>query len=398
MQRGLIKKIKKSQHTDGVRINKAFHSVFNPHGNSFYVPRGKSRDVTVLFNKKSFKANYLHENPEKDLAMESLRFSKELKDEFKEISPDLHGHFSIMLGKDINEFIFEFMQDHPVERSVYADFSNVSINEQYDRPTLAKLWGYKDYHAISKGVVTPRGTNIIILFVTQEKQAALAQYNDYIDDNLLFWEGEEKHGSDQRIINAGKNGDQIHLFFREIHHSPFIYHGMIHLKEHQINSKQASEFIFEIAQLTNYADVFGDIQSKEIEFTPLDKTEKESLIKSRIGQGLFRKRVIALWGKCAVTGLSSISLLKASHIKPWRDCTNQERLDPNNGLLLTPNLDLLFDTGFITFGADGSIQLSKKLHEIDSHLLGVKKTLRLRKNPIGIQDFMHFHRENVFLG
>ena len=111
MQKKLVKKIKKSQHTDGVRINKEFHGIFNPPNDSSFVPRGRSREVKVSFNDKLFTANYLHENPEQDLQMESLRFSKELKEEFREVAPDLRGLFSIELGNDINDFIFEYIED-----------------------------------------------------------------------------------------------------------------------------------------------------------------------------------------------------------------------------------------------------------------------------------------------
>ena len=93
-----------------------------------------------------------------------------------------------------------------------VNFENLKIGRQYDRPYLAKVWGYKGFQAISRGVVTPARTDYIILFVTKEKQEALTQYNDYLDDNILHCEGEERHSSDIRIINAEKSNDEIHLF------------------------------------------------------------------------------------------------------------------------------------------------------------------------------------------
>lgn len=71
-------------------------------------------------------------------------------------------------------------------------------------------------------------------------------------------------------------------------------------------------------------------------------TEKELLLKTRIGQGSFRQKLIALWGGCAVTGYKDTSMLVASHIKPWRASSNKERLDGYNGLLLLPTLDKAF--------------------------------------------------------
>ncbi|MCK5468718.1 MAG: HNH endonuclease [Cyclobacteriaceae bacterium] len=184
-------------------------------------------------------------------------------------------------------------------------------------------------------------------------------------------------GKDQRIIDAAKNNDEIHLFFRDVHHSPFIYHGQIQLQDYQVNDLAASEFIFRIGGAKHLPDILEDIELHKIEFKTLDKTEQESVVKSRIGQGAFRENLIKLWGCCAVTGVKNLSLLKASHIKPWRDSTNQERLDRYNGFLLTPNLDELFDAGFITFDPDGLIKVSKELTKRDRLRLHVTDGIRV---------------------
>ena len=87
------------------------------------------------------------------------------------------------------------------------NMSFLTIGAKYARPELAKQWGYESHHAISKGVVTPQGEKVIILFVTRIKQEALTQYRDYLSGDLLFWEGQEKHGTDDRVIDAEKSGD-----------------------------------------------------------------------------------------------------------------------------------------------------------------------------------------------
>ena len=125
-------------------------------------------------------------------------------------------------------------------------FKKLKIGEEYERTFLADLLGYKGHQAISRGVVTPAGTEKIILFVTKEKQSSSTQYNDYIKDNSLFWEGEDKHGSDNRIINSLKEKDEIHLFYREIHHTPFVYYGEIFLTEYELYSDKPSKFLFSI--------------------------------------------------------------------------------------------------------------------------------------------------------
>jgi putative restriction endonuclease len=119
--------------------------------------------------------------------------------------------------------------------------------------------------------------------------------------------------------------------------------------------------VFVIGNENQSPDILEDIEAHQDESKSLEKTERESIVKSRIGQGLFRDRVVELWGSCSVTGLGNLSLLRASHIKPWRDSTNQERLDPMNGLLLQPTLDHLFDLGLISFDETGAVLFSPQL-------------------------------------
>ena len=87
-------------------------------------------------------------------------------------------------------------------------------------------------------------------------------------------------------------------------------------------------------------------------------TEAEALVKARVGQGKFRNNLIEYWKGCSVTNCKYITILIASHIKPWKDSSNKERLDVYNGLLLLPNIDKLFDKGYISFRDTGKIMIS----------------------------------------
>lgn len=122
-------------------------------------------------------------------------------------------------------------------------------------------------------------------------------------------------------------------------------------------------------------------------------TEKVALIKSRIGQGTFREKVLLHWTRCAVTGFRDTSLLVASHIKPWRKSTNSERLDQWNGLLLSPNLDKVFDKGFITFEADGSIRVSPFF--LEASIFGVRPGMKIALKPEH-EKYMAHHRAEEF--
>jgi hypothetical protein len=107
--------------------------------------------------------------------------------------------------------------------------------------------------------------------------------------------------------------------------------------------------------------------------------------------------LIDLWGACAVTGVKNPSLFRASHAKPWRDATNEERLNPHNGLLLIPNLDHLFDKGLITFNQDGSILISVTLSSMERQQLGISKALKLRELPSETRPFLDYHSSKVFV-
>lgn len=278
-----------------------------------------------------------------------------------------------------------------------VSFNTLEFGKSYERPFLAKLWGYQSFHAISKGIITPAGTKYIICFVTKDKQEALTQYNDYIDGKMLFWEGEEKHSSDKRIVEAVKNGDEIHLFYREVHHTPFVYFGRISLTDFQLRESAPSEFVFRIEALSmEEVDAFKEVREHAAEYKTINRTEQEQIVISRLGQGNFRRHVIRLWGSCSVTGLQNVSLLRASYIKPWKDSNNQERLNPFNGLLLIPDYDFLFDRGYITFKNNGNMVVSNRWSLFARKVFDVSGGLRLRNIFPENKDYLDFHRSEVF--
>jgi predicted restriction endonuclease len=133
-------------------------------------------------------------------------------------------------------------------------------------------------------------------------------------------------------------------------------------------------------------------------YANLQETERSAIVKSRIGQGLFRKELIKKYNSsCVITGINEKKLLIASHVKPWSVCTNAERLSVENGLLLSPTFDKLFDCGLISFADSGRILISSqlsaevvsKLHISATDTFNLKASRELKQN-------LEYHREVVF--
>lgn len=162
------------------------------------------------------------------------------------------------------------------------------------------------------------------------------------------------------------------------------------------NTVRQEKSFLGIAEDIVYSDAFEDIENQQKSLDDLSETERNAVIKSRIGQGLFRELLIQLWRGCAITGIEYLPILRASHIKPWRDSSNSERLDPENGLLLTPTFDVLFDRGFISFDELGRILISKELDEKLQESLGLHKGIKLREVSEGSKKYLSYHQEKVF--
>jgi putative restriction endonuclease len=128
-------------------------------------------------------------------------------------------------------------------------------------------------------------------------------------------------------------------------------------------------------------------------------TEKESIIRARRGQGLFKERVMEIEERCRITGVTDAVHLIGSHIIPWRDSTDQERLDGENGLLLTPSVDHLFDRGFIGFEGNGVLVISPVAHRPSLERMGIPTNHQINVGSFTAKQkhFLEYHRDKVLL-
>lgn len=154
--------------------------------------------------------------------------------------------------------------------------------------------------------------------------------------------------------------------------------------------KSYQSFLTDIGQFGVSEDIDDILQNKSI-----GETERGGLVKTRMGQGQFRTDLINHWQGCALTRYDRMPFLVASHIKPWSQATNSERLDPYNGLLLPANIDKAFDLGYITFNDKRKIKITEALDDHQS--LGINPNMGIDIEPEH-QDYMAYHREVVFEG
>jgi hypothetical protein len=131
----------------------------------------------------------------------------------------------------------------------------------------------------------------------------------------------------------------------------------------------------------------------------IPETDRTAIIRARRGQGLFRDRVGRIETRCRITGVENPAHLVASHCKPWRDATNDERLDGENGLLLTPSIDHLFDRGFIGFENGGRLIISPIAHRPSLQRMGIEvsEPVNVGEFTSGQKRFLEFHRNSVLL-
>jgi putative restriction endonuclease len=285
-------------------------------------------------------------------------------------------------------------------------FTNpLEVGKSYDRQVLSRLWGLAGFQAIGRGVFTPKGLGQIFLFVTRERLGWMTPYKNFLDGDLLFWDGEKGHGSDDRIANASKNGEEIHLFYRDHRPLPFTYHGKEVMVRCNRFTDRPSEFVFNVVAIAAELVPAESMQLAEepadyavISEAGVNSIDRAVITKSRgIAQRLFRGNLLRLWrGACAVTSVQEPRVLRSSHIKPWADSNVREKVDHFNGLLLVPNLDALFNEKLISFRNDGRILVSSDWRADDKRRMHITPDLHLRTVHPESWPYLEFHRDALF--
>ena len=159
--------------------------------------------------------------------------------------------------------------------------------------------------------------------------------------------------------------------------------------KHNKNFKKINDGTF---SLVNYDEANLALSPKDI------ITTKDIITAIRIGQNKFRKKLISSLKKCPITGINDTRILIASHIKPWTQATNYERLDVKNGFLFSPTFDRLFDRGLISFSNNKNLLVSNTFLGKNLARLNLKNNQIITDLPIiGREEYLEYHRAKIFL-
>ncbi len=286
------------------------------------------------------------------------------------------------------------------------------VGEEYRIQDLALLLNVDPISMTRRGVVVRKDAQLLFLHLEKDKYST-PQYEDHLEGSVLFWSGQNRVKSVEKALN--NNSRDTFVFIQKARKTPFIYYGraiplrmQIHW-EPDVPSRIAFD-LFEYAQYLNDRKSALKVSNNTLivsENEPvygenkIIANEREAMTKIRTSQRMYRDQALALWQhRCAVTAVDNENWLIASHIKPWHESNDSEKVDPYNSLILTPNFDKLFDRGVISFSpSNGRIILPEtQTREMWNNLnrLHIDDTIKLSIVPSKTASYLEYHNNYVY--
>ena len=305
----------------------------------------------------------------------------------------------------------------------------LQVGEQYSKKELSSLLNEPTLQSVREGVFSCRDSASYLLFVDLEKadKETRFHFDDFFEGDYFHWDSQTtQHINSPKIKELIQNVLTPYLFVRikqkeKSKTLPFIYCGRLSFHEHEKGTANPAHIIFQNIDYNDFTinpkllEVYnwkpssigkttkskinksGSIsQSRQSKYRRPNETERSGLITSRVGQGYFRQQIIEKWnGICAVSGTDVISILIASHIVPWSECTDNERLDVENGILLSPVYDALFDKYLISFDESGKIIISDAINPTNKEKLGLSDNIKINVTK-GMLTYLKRHNKKLF--
>lgn len=301
----------------------------------------------------------------------------------------------------------------------------LELGSKYTKQSLSFILSEPNLKTVREGIFHSKKNKYILFFVDLVKTGREERFhfNDYFEDDYFHWDSQTtQHINSPRIQLIVNKEVEVFLFTRinqkvKSQVQPFIYCGRLEYSDYNPNTSKPVHIIStsidydETTQNQNLIDIYNwkpesigrttsnnvylvkkQISKPKGEQKKPNYTERRGLVTSRVGQGWYRQEILKKWvNKCSITGCSLTEILISSHIKGWSECNEDERLDVDNGILLSPHIDSLFDKHLISFEDDGTIMISDKVSKKDLDILGVSKSIRLKVDD-GMKKYLQHHR------
>lgn len=262
------------------------------------------------------------------------------------------------------------------------------------------------------GISTPKDGPFVFIF-TGEAGKSHGYHDAWGEDGILEYFGEGQSGDmtmtagNRAIDQHVQDGKRLLVFKSLGHGKPYRFDGEFINRSSYVRpdtpatrGPNRNAIVFRLEPI-DPAPLFA--MKKIAEASPaeaeLGSTAVLRLSEVRTKQQLFRRRLIDVEKQCRLTRIMDLRFLRASHIKPWAACaTATERTDGNNGLLLTPTADLLFDRGWISFENSGRLLVSEELPQEVSGRIGLKLKSGRPCGAFNSQQstYLEFHQNAVF--
>ena len=312
-----------------------------------------------------------------------------------------------------------------MDKTTEMSFEKLVVGDLYSKSDLSEIFENPTIRIIREGIYN-LNQNETFFFVDLEKKGKEDRFHfdDFFEEDYFHWDSQTtQHINTPKIQEIVKGVRIPHLFVRVLPKiktvtQPFVYCGRLNYIEYEKETSKPVHIIFQNIDYQedtineNLVEVYSWKPSKigmttkskiskkgvvseqrKRNYKRPNQTERNGLITSRVGQGYYRQQIRNKWDdKCPITGSRLIEVLISSHIVPWSQCNDEERLDVENGILLSPNVDSLFDKHLISFSDEGQMLISHKISDDVVNQLGIDKSVVLPVSD-GMKRYLKRHRE-----
>ena len=308
--------------------------------------------------------------------------------------------------------------------------SKFTVGDFYTKSSLSDLIEEPNLKIVREGLYYCKKSRSTLLFVdlVKKNKPKKFHFNDKFEGEYFHWDSQTtQHINSPKIQEIINKEVETHLFCRvnpkiKSKTQPFIYCGVLEYIEHDEDTSKPVHIIFDSInydddtsnehllniytwsptkvgrESSNLKDMSGKVSEKRKKnYKKPNKTERKGIVISRVGQGWYRREILNRWNNmCSVTNCELSKILISSHIVPWSKSNDKERLDVGNGILLSPNIDSLFDRHLISFEDTGEVIISKDIKQKDLKILGINKEMKLKKVFDDMKPYLSKHRKTFY--